>query len=118
MPQVQGYHYPSPHHDEHHIAETRRELLADAGLSEDAPSTPETFVAAIEAAYRKLAASPSRIVLATLDDAAAVPERPNMPGTIDEWPNWRIALPMPVEELLRSPIAVSLANLMVENTGR
>jgi 4-alpha-glucanotransferase len=105
-------------HDEHHIAETRRELLADAGLSEDAPSTPETFVAAIEAAYRKLAASPSRIVLATLDDAAAVPERPNMPGTIDEWPNWRIALPMPVEELLRSPIAVSLANLMVENTGR
>ena len=105
-------------HDEQHIAETRRALLADAGLSEDAPSTPETFVAAIEAAYRKLAASPSRIVLATLDDAAAVPERPNMPGTIDEWPNWRIALPMPVEELLRSPIAVSLANLMVENTGR
>ena len=56
--------------------------------------------------------SPSRIVLLTLDDAAAVAERPNMPGTIDQWPNWRIALPAPVEDLLRSPLASSLAAVM------
>jgi 4-alpha-glucanotransferase len=105
-------------HDAHHIAETRRELLADAALPEDAPSTPEVFTAAIEAAYRKLAASPSRIVLATLDDAAAVAERPNMPGTIDEWPNWRIGLPLPVEELFRAPLTASLAALMADGTGR
>jgi 4-alpha-glucanotransferase len=28
-----------------------------------------------------------------------VHERPNVPGTIDEFPNWRLALPVPVEEI-------------------
>jgi 4-alpha-glucanotransferase len=105
-------------HDAHHIADARRELLADADLPVDAANTPEVFTAVIEAAYRKLAVSPSRIVLATLEDAAAVAERPNMPGTIDEWPNWRIALPTPVEDVLRSPLAASLGALMADGTGR
>lgn len=105
-------------HDVHHIAETRRELLAAAGLPEDAPNTPETFAAVLAAAYRKLAQSPSRIVLLTLEDAAAVAERPNMPGTIEQWPNWRIGLPTSVEELLRSPLARSLAEMMGGSTGR
>jgi 4-alpha-glucanotransferase len=56
--------------------------------------------------------------LLTLDDAAAVAERPNMPGTIDQWPNWRIGLPAPVEDLLRSPLAGALAAVMSEGTGR
>jgi 4-alpha-glucanotransferase len=105
-------------HDAHHIAEARRELLAAADLPENAPNTQETFTAVLAAAYRRLAASPSRIVLLTLDDAAAVAERPNMPGTIDQWPNWRIALPQPVEDLLRSPLAGSLAAVMGDDTGR
>jgi 4-alpha-glucanotransferase len=57
-------------------------------------------------------------VLLTLDDAAAVADRPNMPGTIDEWPNWRIALPAPVEDLLRSPLAGALAAVMGDDNGR
>ncbi len=44
----------------------------------------------IERAYHRLAESPSRIVTATLEDAQAVAERPNMPGTIDQWPNWSL----------------------------
>ena len=27
-------------------------------------------------------------------DAIGVEERPNMPGTVDEWPNWSLALPV------------------------
>ena len=57
-------------------------------------------------------------MLVTLDDAAAVAERPNMPGTIDQWPNWRIGLPVPVEQLLRSCLAVGLAGVMADGTGR
>ena len=54
---------------------------------------------AIEATHRALAQAPSRILLATLDDAVAVPERPNVPGTIREWPNWSLALPQTIEEI-------------------
>ncbi|HEX3539973.1 MAG TPA: 4-alpha-glucanotransferase [Acidimicrobiales bacterium] len=59
--------------------------------------------------YRLLAAAPCALVAAALDDAVAVAERPNMPGTADEWPNWRIALPVPVEEIERRPLAASIA---------
>lgn len=44
-------------------------------------------------------------MLATLDDLAAVPERPNMPNTIDEWPNWRLALPVGHDEVLHGALA-------------
>ncbi|HEX4403296.1 MAG TPA: 4-alpha-glucanotransferase [Polyangia bacterium] len=54
---------------------------------------------AIERTYAALAEAPSRVLLATLDDALAVPERPNMPGTVTEWPNWSLALPQPLEEI-------------------
>jgi 4-alpha-glucanotransferase len=37
--------------------------------------------------------------LATLDDAVAAPERPNLPGTVNEWPNWSLALEKPLEEI-------------------
>jgi 4-alpha-glucanotransferase len=49
--------------------------------------------------YAALASAPSMIVTATLDDALAVPERPNMPGTVGTWPNWSLALPEPLETM-------------------
>ena len=63
-------------------------------LSEHAPVED-----AIVATHRALARAPSRILLATLDDAVGVPERPNVPGTIREWPNWSLALPQTLEEI-------------------
>ena len=53
--------------------------------------------------HESLATAPSQILTATLDDAMAVEERPNMPATNDEWPNWRLALPEPIETLTRQP---------------
>jgi 4-alpha-glucanotransferase len=39
-------------------------------------------------------------VSATLEDALAVKQRPNMPGATAEcWPSWSIALPKSQEEL-------------------
>jgi 4-alpha-glucanotransferase len=49
--------------------------------------------------YAALAKAPARIVTATLDDAMAVEERPNMPASGDRWPNWSLALPRPIESL-------------------
>lgn len=61
--------------------------------------------------------SPARLVVATLDDAAGVSERPNMPGTIDEWPNWRIALPAPLDDILDSPLAQALVEVFDRARG-
>ena len=79
-------------------AEVRRRLQAAAGAADDAPVADVVL-----GAYRALARAPSRVLVATLDDALGVEERPNMPGTVDEWPNWSIALPKPLEEIETDP---------------
>jgi 4-alpha-glucanotransferase len=53
---------------------------------------------AVETAYRRMAEAPAAILSATLDDAMGVERRPNMPGA-PERDNWRLALPMPIEDL-------------------
>ena len=59
--------------------------------------------------YDDLATAPCLLLCASLDDALAVEERPNMPGTVDEWPNWRLALPVPLEELERAALPRRIA---------
>ena len=54
------------------------------------------------AVYGHLARGRPRIVLASLEDALAVQERPNVPGTTAEFPNWRLALPATIEEIEQS----------------
>jgi 4-alpha-glucanotransferase len=81
-----------------------REKLADwSGSSDNA--APEVVVNT----HRLLAQAPSMTLTATLDDAAVVEERPNVPGTIDERPNWSIALPAPLEDLEESPTPTAIA---------
>jgi 4-alpha-glucanotransferase len=69
----------------------------------------------IDGAHRQLAQAPSLLVTATLEDALSVAERPNVPGTIDDdRPNWSIALPVPLEELERDPLALRIAAALNE----
>ena len=68
--------------------------------------------AAVLGAYRALGKSPSRLRAATLEDALLLTERPNIPGTTDEWPNWQIAIPGGLERLRRSSRARALAAVM------
>jgi 4-alpha-glucanotransferase len=86
-------------------AELRNRLQQAAGLADDASPAD-----AVTGAYRALGRAPSQVLLATLDDALAVAERPNMPGTVDEWPNWSIALPRPIEELDGDPLVEAVAD--------
>jgi 4-alpha-glucanotransferase len=89
-------------------AEIRLRLGRVVGDAGDAPPAE-----VIVAAYTALARSPSMLVAAALEDAAEVAERPNMPGiTGDRWPNWRRALPLPLEEVLASPLAERLAGIL------
>ena len=74
-----------------------------------ASAPPAEVVARV---HEALARAPSRILTATLDDAMAVEERPNMPATHDEWPNWRLALPAPIETLKTSRLAKRIARAL------
>ena len=56
--------------------------------------------------------APSLIRLATLEDALAVERRPNVPGTVDERPNWRLPLPKPLELLVHDPLVRRVAAAM------
>ena len=55
------------------------------------------------AIYAELAVAPPLIVMGTLEDVLEVEERPNHPGTTDEFPNWSLALPVPLEDVLADP---------------
>ncbi|PZS21175.1 MAG: 4-alpha-glucanotransferase [Acidimicrobiales bacterium] len=64
------------------------------------------------ATYRRLAAAPSVVLAATLEDALGISERPNLPGTVDERPNWSLALPVPLEEVLADPVVEAVAEAL------
>ena len=61
---------------------------------------------------RGAARRPSRIVVSQLEDAAGMSERPNMPGTIDSWPNWSLALPEPLEAVLARPLTGEISHTL------
>jgi len=88
----------------------------DGGLTEHVrrlagpeATTPEEVVLALT---EHLASTPSLVLLATLDDAVANADRPNMPGTIDEWPNWRLPLPVTLEQLEEHPLPRKIADVL------
>jgi 4-alpha-glucanotransferase len=74
-------------------------LLRDEGLISADPSLDELVVAL----HALLAATPSRLVAVSPYDAIGELRQPNLPGTVDEYPNWRIPLPVPLEDLFDDP---------------
>lgn len=65
-------------------------------LAERAPSYAPDDISAVAAV---LAHTPSRLVTVGLDDALGVVEQINIPGTVDQHPNWRRKLPVDIEDL-------------------
>lgn len=87
----------------------QRDLAEEAGLPLEGPYTPEQVEQAVVARCASVANSASRVVVFNLEDAAAVAERPNMPGTIDQWPNWCLSLPIPADKVLTGKLAQQIA---------
>ena len=91
---------------QHRHKQRLRELT---GLPDGAPVDQ-----VVQATYRRLAAAPSMVLAATLDDALGVTERPNLPGTTIERPNWSIALPRPLEDVVIDPVVGAIAAALHE----
>lgn len=91
-------------------------LLRSEGLLPDDGSEPDE-PAIIVAMHRFLASTPSRLKLIAPYDVIAEPRQPNLPGTIDEYPNWRLPLPTTLEELRNDPRVAEIAALFSRPTG-
>jgi 4-alpha-glucanotransferase len=87
-------------------AEDRSKLwdaFRHAGVAQGpAPSADDTAAVATAAAAF-IGLTPSPLALLPMEDALGLAEQPNIPGTIDEHPNWRRRLPDEADALLSTP---------------
>ena len=92
-------------------------MLHDTGLLERCGGD------VVLAMHAVLAEAPSRFVLAAYGDAVGDVRQPNLPGTVDQYPNWRLPVadadgrPLGLEELLEHPGVRRLTALLVEGVG-
>ncbi|MPZ39305.1 MAG: 4-alpha-glucanotransferase [Rhizobiales bacterium] len=61
---------------------------------------------------RFLADTPSRLLMVSLEDALGDINQVNLPGTVEEHPNWRRRLAVPLEELLNASALPAVAAVM------
>ncbi len=59
-----------------------------------------------------MAQTPSRLVLLSLEVIFGWLDQQNLPGTIDEYPNWRLRFPMSLEEILQARELGQVAEIM------
>jgi 4-alpha-glucanotransferase len=90
-----------------------RAALAQCGLDfgeeGGAPSFPSVA--------RFLAKTPSYLLAISLEDALGLADQPNLPGTIDEYPNWRRRLPIDLEDIAGHPGFRDVAAALREERG-
>lgn len=94
-----------------------RKRLMDALMGAQALKPDKSYAVASEmhddvivAVHRFLAATPCRLLAVQLDDALGTVEQANVPGTVDEHPNWRRKIAVPIEDLNDQPLLRAVAN--------
>ncbi|WP_420862211.1 4-alpha-glucanotransferase [Algirhabdus cladophorae] len=91
-------------------AKQRTSLRAVCGLTPDAQ--PDQ---AMHAIHTHLARAPSALVSVQLEDALGLTQAQNLPGTINEHPNWQRRLPVAVQDLGQSQALRQIADILQAN---
>jgi 4-alpha-glucanotransferase len=90
-----------------HQREIDRELLwgafRAAGTTPDTADGPDDPAAAVDAAVRFIADTPSQLALVPLEDVLGLEEQPNLPGALDQYPNWRQRYAPDADEIFDDP---------------
>jgi 4-alpha-glucanotransferase len=76
------------------------ELLRTEGLLRAEREDDDEIVVAMHAL---LGRTPCQLLLVSPYDVVDELRQPNLPGTVDEYPNWRLPLPVTLEQLQRDP---------------
>jgi 4-alpha-glucanotransferase len=69
------------------------------GVEEGEAPPPAGTAAAVDAALKFVARTPAPLALVPVEDILGLVDQPNVPGTIDEHPNWRRRLMTPAANL-------------------
>ncbi|GIF10736.1 4-alpha-glucanotransferase [Actinoplanes teichomyceticus] len=83
-------------------------LLRAEGLIGAAPAPDATVLAM----HEFLARTPCRLVAASLHDVLLERRQPNLPGTFDEYPNWRIPLGADLDRIVTDPLFLRVAEIL------
>lgn len=94
--------------------ETREERTAAYSALASALAEHQLEGTEFLAIVRFLAATPSRLLVISMEDVLEIQDQPNLPGTIDEHPNWRQRLPLTLEELRKDPRLAEIAEVLRE----
>jgi 4-alpha-glucanotransferase len=75
----------------------------NAGAAREDQPAPENTGPVADAAISYTAQSPAPLALIPVEDVLGLREQPNLPGTINEHPNWRRRMPEPASKMLDAP---------------
>jgi 4-alpha-glucanotransferase len=70
-----------------------------AGVAAPNVDPPPPDSAPVDEALAFVAATPGPLVTFPLEDLLALVDQPNLPGSIDEHPNWRRRMSLPIDEM-------------------
>lgn len=83
--------------------------FAAAGTADGPAPAPEDTGPVVDAALGFVASSPAPLMLAPMEDLLGMIDQPNLPGTIDQHPNWRRRLEPRAAELFDDPVVARRA---------
>ncbi len=96
------------------VAALRRERLVPEDANPDAALTDEIAVGVQAFAAR----TPSAVLVVQMEDVLDVAQQANLPGTVDQHPNWRRKLPLAVEAWSRDPRVRRMTRTLAAIRGR
>jgi len=105
----------------------KRSIGVDPGESDDARWNALTSLTEVlrehgieshdlYAVARYLARTKSRLLAISLEDLLGVVDQPNIPGTVNEHPNWRQRLPLAIDQIAAAIDVAALQKSTAERT--
>jgi 4-alpha-glucanotransferase len=93
------------------------EKLLPAGINADDPDATPLTPALAAAIHGYLSRSPACVLMVQIDDLMEEPEQVNLPGTVDERPNWRRRLSMTADRLPATPMMRALHKALADRNA-
>ncbi|CAK0766969.1 4-alpha-glucanotransferase [Azospirillaceae bacterium] len=110
--------YPEPglrdrdRHNRHADRYRLMSALAEAGVFEWRDTPPDYSASFACVVHRWLSQATGALMMAAVEDAVGEAEQPNLPGTVDQHPNWRRRLPVTIEQISSSERVAALAEAL------
>jgi 4-alpha-glucanotransferase len=94
------------------------DAFVQAGLTNDRVPLPDDTPSVVDAALRFVARTGSPLCMVPIEDVLGQEEQPNLPGTINEHPNWRRRLKVEAKSLLDEPRAAARVERLAADRPR